>query len=412
MGESSTDIYVVAMEASGDHIGAELIDALRMLKSDIQIAGIGGARMRASGVDSRVDVASLDIVGYVEILGAIPRLSRALSQALLDIRLRQPKLVVLIDAWGFSISLAKRIRRAFPNIQLVKYVGPQVWGSRPGRALKIAQNFDVLLAVSQLEAPFYENLPIDFHYVGYPALSRQRRGDRAGFRERYGIAHDAPLLALLPGSRRQEIQRLIGIFMQTAEGLLESLPDLHCVCLTPTSTHKILAKRFRNWPVPVTLISDGDDKADLLAASDVGLMCSGTITTEAALQLLPGIVTYRLDPLTYQLAKRFLFRGRYITMVNIAADRPIMRELIQGDCTPQIIIPHLRALLSSPALRQEQILAQIEALKRMGLDRSEPAHTLAANILVERLALQHHAEKWKPVFGRSDATKEEIEPIR
>lgn len=378
------DLFILALEPSGDRIGAELIEALKSRSPDLAIAGIGGDAMAVSGVAAPFAPVDLAIVGYWEALRALPRVRRALRLYADHILSLRPSALVLIDSWGFTIRLAKEVRRRAPGIRLIKYVGPQVWATRAGRARKLAAAFDHLLAVSALEAPYYKDLPMDFTLVGHPVLGRAQKGDGAGFRARFGIAPEDPLLVILPGSRPTEIDRLAPVFARTAVLLAAQIPGLRILALAAHGMAARIRARFSEAGVDIPLVPDGADKADLLRAGTAALACSGTVVVESTLQDLPVVAAYRLDWATYHLGKHFLYKKKYITLANIAADAPIITERIQADCRPEILAHDLLPLLTEPSHAERQREAQRAALGLMGLE-GPPAHERAAEAILRDL---------------------------
>lgn len=380
-------LFVLALEASGDRIGAELADALRRHRPDLAIDGIGGPEMARRGLAPPFRPADLAIVGYWEALAALPRLDRALRLYVDHILARPPTALVLIDSWGFNIRLAKKIRARAPEIRLIKYVGPQVWATRAGRAPKLAAAFDHLLAVSALETPFYAGLPIEFTLVGHPLPGYTRAPDAEGFRARHGIAPGGPLLVVLPGSRPTEIDRLAPIFARATLLLQAQIPGLRILALATTGKEDRIRARFAEAGADIPLIPDGEDKPDLLRAGTAGLACSGTVVVECTREDLPVVAAYRLDWATYRLARHFLYKPKFITLPNIAANAPVIPERIQGECRPEILAADLFPLLTQPARAHAQRTAQRAALAKMGID-GPPAHERAAEAILRDLEMR------------------------
>lgn len=386
------DLFILALEASGDRVGAELIDSLYGMRPDLAITGIGGAEMAARGIAPPFAPVDLAIVGYLEALKALPRVRRALRLYLDHVLALRTKAAVLIDSWGFTIRIAKELRRRAPEIRLIKYIGPQVWATRAGRAHKLAAVFDHLLAVSALETPFYAGLPMDFTLVGHPVLGRSRPGDDAGFRTRQGISPDAPLLVVLPGSRLAEIDRLAPVFARAASLLTAQIPDLRVLALAARGMEDRLGARFSEAGADIPLVTDEGAKADLLRAGNAGLACSGTVVAESMLQDLPVVAAYRVDWPTYQLARHVLYKEKYITLANIAVDAPVITERIQHECRPEILAADLFPLLTRPEMADRQRQAQREALAMMGLE-GPPAHERAAKAILSDLGkMQERAQ--------------------
>lgn len=385
-------VMLVAGEASGDQLGASLARALRTELGDrVRFVGVGGAAMAGEGVDSPFDIAQLSVLGLVEGLMAYRRVLRLANETVALAVRERPDVAVLIDSWGFTLRVAQRLRKALPDLALVKYVAPQVWASRPGRAKTLAQSVDHLLSINSLDFDHFAPLDLPTTFVGNPALAREPVGaDPARLRERIGAAPDDPILLIAPGSRPSEIARLGEPFADAARRLKATHPRLRVVIpVSPT-----VAGQIRDWakslPADTTLIEDDVGKVDAMSAATVALACSGTVTTELALAGCPMVVGYRVGELTYLILKR-LMTARFITLFNLAAGAEIAPELLQQDCTGPKLAAALAARLDDPALRQRQVEQQnaaLDAMGRGGPDPSELAARAILRVLVERGRLQ------------------------
>lgn len=392
MSERPLTVMLVAGEASGDQLGASLARALRAELGDrVRFVGVGGAAMAAEGIDSPFDIAQLSVLGLIEGLKAYPRVVRLVRETVALAVAERPDVAVLIDSWGFTLRVAQRLRKTLPDLALVKYVAPQVWASRPGRAKTLAKSVDHLLSINSLDASHFAPLDLPTTFVGNPALAREPVGaDPARLRERIGAAPDDPILLIAPGSRPSEIARLGTPFAEAARILKASHPRLHTVVpVSPT-----VAEQTREWaktlPTDTTLIEDEPGKLDAMSAATVALACSGTVTTELALAGCPMVVGYRVGALTYLILKR-LMTARFITLFNLAAGEEIAPELVQQDCTGPRLAAALARRLDDPALCQRQVERQNAALAAMGRGGPDPsglAGKAILHILTERGRLQ------------------------
>jgi lipid-A-disaccharide synthase len=373
---------LVAGEASGDQLGAALAQALRhRLGGAVRFVGVGGSAMAAEGVRSPFDIAQLSILGIFEGLRAYRRVIRLADETAALAASEQPDVAVLIDSWGYTLRVAQRLRRVRPGMPIIKYVGPQVWASRPGRARVLAGAVDHLLAIHSFDAPHFEAAGLPTTFVGNPALSRdfsQADGDR--FRRSARIAHDAPLLLVAPGSRPSEVARLAEPFAEALERLHADVPDLQVVVPVAETVAEQVRTAVARWPSRAHLVIDPADRADAMKAADVALACSGTLTTELALAGCPVVVAYRLGALTHAVLKRII-RTPYVTLFNIAAGREIAPELIQHDCTGPKLAAAVAQRLADPDLRAAQQKAQFDALDRMGRGGPDPSEAAAAAVL-------------------------------
>jgi lipid-A-disaccharide synthase len=383
-----TTVLVTALEASGDALGAGLMAALRRrLGPGVRFIGAGGPAMAAEGLASAFDIAELSVVGLIEGLLAYRRADRRARQ-LAELAVREKAdIAVLIDSWGFSYLLGRRLRATAPRLPLVKYVAPQAWATRPGRAKALARTFDRLLSIIAFEVPLFEAAGIPTTFVGHPSLAQDvLRGDGARLRARIGAGADDPVLLILPGSRASEVRRLAPPFEAAVALLKQDRPDLHVVVAPASTVVAMVTARAAGWPFRAHLISDAEGRRDAMAGADVALACSGTVTTELAVAGCPMIVAYRLGALGYQIAKRIV-RTRFITLINIAADAAVAPEMIQDDCTGPKLARELAKRLDDPELRAAQALAQTKALEGLG-GRGPPPSGRAADSVVEMLSLR------------------------
>jgi lipid-A-disaccharide synthase len=376
-------IMLVAAEASGDSLGAGLMQALRRRLGDrVRFVGVGGTKMAAQGLRSPFDIAELSILGWAEGLKAYPRvIARADETAALAARER-PDAAVLIDSWGFTMRVAQRLRRQDPKLKLVKYVGPQVWASRPRRARTLARSVDHLLSILAFDAPYFEAEGLTVTAVGNPALTRDySKIDPLWLRRTLGAAPDEPILLVLPGSRRSEIARLMGPFGDAVARLKASHPRLHVVLALAETVAEEARTAADAWPVKPYLIEGEAARLSAMRGATVALACSGTVTTELAMAGCPMVVAYRIGALTYALLKRAV-TTRWATLINIAAQRWIAPELLQADCTGLALAKAVAERLDDEALRLRQIADQTEALAKLGpLGGPDPSERAAEAVI-------------------------------
>lgn len=372
---------LVAAEASGDALGAGLAAALkRRLGDGVRFVGVGGARMTAEGVASPFDIAELSILGWIEGLKAYGRVKRRVAETAALAARERPDVVVLIDSWGFTIRVAKAIRAAAPQTPLVKYVGPQVWASRPGRAKTLAAAVDHLLALYAFDAPWFEREGLKTTVVGSQALHvDMSAADPEGFRRARGIPEDAPLLLVLPGSRPAEIRLMTTVYEGAVTRLLAETPSLAVAVVAASTVADDVSTRIAAWPFRVHLVSEAD-KYSAMKAATVALATSGTVSTELALAGTPMVIGYRFGFVSYAIMKPF-FTGKYATLFNHAADAEIARELIQAAATPEKMAAEVGRLLADPAARAAQTAQQTAALDLMGRGGGNPSDVAADAVL-------------------------------
>lgn len=380
-------IYLVAAERSGDHLGAALMRALkRQAGEDVRFAGIGGRAMAEEGVVSAIDISDLSIFGWIDGLLAYKRVKAAVAASVADILEKKPDAVVLIDSWGYTLRVAQGVRAADPSIRLIKYVGPQVFATRPGRAATLAATVDRLLTILSFDAPFYERHGLPVSFVGNPTLERLEPGDGPAFRTRHGLAGEAPVLAVLFGSRASEVRRLYGPFAGAVARLRMLYPDLQIVIPLADPVEADLRARIEaDDRYTGAVLVEESEKADAFAAADVALACSGTVVTELATAGVPTVTSYKLGWITWALARAFnLMKSKYISLVNIAADEEIVPEIIQLSATGSRLSRAVSALLDDPDRRRRLSARLAETTAKMR--GSGRASERAAEAVLETLS--------------------------
>jgi lipid-A-disaccharide synthase len=360
-------IWMLAGEASGDILGYRLMQSLKAARPDLRFAGIGGPRMESAGFVSLFPMRELAVMGLAEILPRLRSLSRRLDEAVADIGSKRPDLVVTIDSPGFALRLLARIRPL--GIRRVHYVAPQVWAWREKRVRKFPGLWEELLCLLPFEEAFFARHGLPVRFVGHPVLqSDADQGDGARFRAAHGIAADAPVVVLMPGSRRTEAPRLLPVFGQTIALLARDFPGLVPVIPSSPAVAEVVAQAVQRWAVKPIVLTGVDEKHDAYAAAGAALTKSGTSTLELALARVPMAVTYRVNPISAALARR-LIRVRHVAMVNLLAGREIVPELLQQDCRPE----RLRAVVGRLLLDQKAAEAQRAAFAEVMASLAAPA---------------------------------------
>ncbi len=384
-------IMLVCGEPSGDQLGAELMAGLRTLGGDtIRIIGVGGTAMTAQGLKSLYPLDATAVMGLREVVPRIPEILRRVRIAADYALATRPDALVCIDSPDFTHRIARAVKRRDPSIRTVNYVAPQVWASRPYRAKKMARFFDLVLALLPFEVPFFEAHGVHAAFVGHPVIERAARmtgGD--ALRARLGIATDAPLLVVLPGSRMSEVTLLLPVFRDAVAKLAQSVPKLVCVLPTVPNVSAKVREGTANWPTPLHILEGDNDKFASFDAADVALAASGTVTTELALSKTPMVVGYKLGWLTYALARPFIV-AKFATLVNILLDREAVPEFIQEQCTPDTLVAALLPLFRDPAARDAQTGALKDAVHELGGDDEPPSLRAARTLLA--FARQKRAE--------------------
>lgn len=343
-------IFLVAGEESGDAHGADLIAALRARLPDLDCEGLGGQKMAAAGMRLRYDLAADAIMGFTEVLRRLPALRRLMRDTENRLATWRPDALVLIDYPGFNIRLAQRAHAL--GIPVVYYISPQVWAWKQGRLHTLARCVDKMLVIFPFEEALYRNAGVDCVYVGHPLIERT-----ASYTPRRSFQGE-PVIGLLPGSRAQEIARLLPPLLDTAREIMKHHPNAHfvCPCVNEARAAQIrqLARDF-----PLELCVGG--MYDVLAAARFCMVASGTATLETALFGVPFVIVYRVGTVNYALA-RMLINIRHIGIVNIIAEREIVPEFIQHRAASVQLLPvALELLADSP--RRARMIADLAALR-------------------------------------------------
>ncbi len=373
-------IYLIAGEPSGDHIGAKIMAGLRgATRGNVRFAGIGGDRMTEQGLASLVPMSELAVMGLIEVLPHAITLLNRIRQTVLDIRKRRPAIVVTIDSSSFNWRVAHRLRAAGDTVKLVHVVAPMVWAWRPHRATEIARWYDRLLVLLPFEPPYFEKVGLATTFIGHPVVeSGADQGVGAAFRTHHDVATDAPLLTVLPGSRRGEVRRLLPAFGAAVAVLRQRYPNLRVAI--PTMRHVEPEIRAARWQTAPIVVATEVEKYDAFAASNAALAASGTVALELAMARVPSVIAYRINPLTHAIARRMV-KIKYANLVNLLLDRPAVPELIQGDCTPERLAASVSRLLDDAGARAAQIAAYDAALGMLGQGGEAPSRRAAQEIL-------------------------------
>jgi lipid-A-disaccharide synthase len=338
--------------------------------------------MTREGLKSLYSLDATAVMGLREVLPAIPRILARVREAADYAVSIHPDALVVIDSPDFTHRIARAVKKRDPTIKTVNYVAPQVWASRAYRAKAMARYFDLILALFPFEVPFFQKYGLKAAFVGHPVIERRARmtgGEK--FRAERGIGMDAPLLALLPGSRTSEIRFIFPLFRQAVTLLASRIPGL--VTVLPTVPHVAAKAReaAKDWPTPLHILGDETDKFAAFDAADVALAASGTVTAELALARTPMVVAYRVGGLTYALAHR-LMTVPYMTLINIMLERRAVPEFKQYEAVPETLAAEVEKLFRDPAARAAQTEAMNEFARALGEGGKAPS-VRAAKILLD-----------------------------
>lgn len=347
-------IALIAGEASGDQLGAELMQRIREHHSDVQFEGVSGPRMREAGCRSIGDIEELSLMGIAEVLRHVPRLLKLRRDLVNYLREDRPDVVIGIDNPDFNLGLERRLRAS--GIPTAHYVSPTVWAWRPKRIHTVARAADRVFCIYPFEPELYRAVDMPADFVGHPLARKIHRPmSRQSARQVLGLSEEETIIALLPGSRVSEIRRLGSLFLQTADALRERVPGLRFVIpAAGTACESAIAglPELTRLDLPVELLSRGGART-AIAASNAVLCASGTASLETMLLERPAVVAYRISPVSHALLKGLgLIRSRHFAMPNILAGETLMPEFMQNDARPEPMADALQELLTDRTRRR------------------------------------------------------------
>ncbi len=377
-------VYLIAGEPSGDLLASRLMRALKdKTGGKIRFEGVGGETMAEQGFHSLFDSSELAVMGLAEVIPSIPRIMRRINETVADIVAKKPDAVVTVDSWSFSARVNKKLKALNTGIPQIHYVAPQVWAWKKRRAKTCGRYIDRLLALLPYEPRYFEPYGLKTDFIGHPVVEGgAAKGDGNGFRARYGISEKAPLLCVLPGSRRSEIKYLLPVFKETVAILARKYPDMRLVVPSVVTVEKTVREAVSDWALPVEVVSGEAARYDAFAASSAALAASGTVALELAMARVPYTVTYKMNPVSTFLAHR-LVSGKFVNLVNILADREIVREYILENCRPALLAAEIERLLDNESYRNAEVEAAFDVLKTLGAAGDETPSGKAADVVLE-----------------------------
>jgi lipid-A-disaccharide synthase len=346
---------MVAGEASGDTLGAHLVEALSEALPGAHFTGIGGPKMQAAGFQSWYPAETLAVRGYVEVLRHLPEILRVRRELLRRLLAEPPDLFVGVDAPDFNLGLEEKLRGK--GVRTVQYVAPQVWAWRSRRMHQLRRAADRVLSLFPFEVPLLEQAGVAVSFVGHPLADLlPEQPDRQGAREQFRLSSAHTVVALLPGSRVSEVDYMGELFIRTAQLIHRQLRNVHfLVPLQSRPTRSLFEERLYRLEaqdLPLTILFGHAHMA--MTAADSVLLASGTASLEAALLKRPMVVTYRLSPMTYALIKRRGYQLPYVSLPNILAGGFVVPEILQEDATPDILAQAVINQLGDKIARQAQ----------------------------------------------------------
>ena len=374
-------LFLIAGEPSGDRLGAALMIGLKALSPAVEFAGIGGPLMQAQGMQSLFPMEELSIMGIAEVLPKYFALKRRIAQSAAAALAYSPAAMITIDSPDFCLRVAQIVKSSRPSFRTIHYVAPSVWAWRPGRAAKMAKVIDHVMALLPFEPPFMTAAGMSCDFVGHPVVSEPvaTPAEARAFRRAHDIAPDAPLIAILPGSRKGEITRLAPQFGEVARNLIANHPTARFLIQTVQSQSALVHGLTQHWPgKPVYLDAPSPmDRAAAFTAANVALAASGTVSLELAAQSCPMVIAYDLNRLTYWLMRKMALIDT-VTLVNLVTETRTVPEFLGERCRADLITPAILQLLDN---HRDQIGAMRQTMKLLGQGDASPGMRAARSVL-------------------------------
>lgn len=376
-------VFLIAGEASGDKLGAALMEGLKTLVPHVEFRGVGGDLMGGQGLVSQFPMHELSVMGIAEVAPKYFHLKRRIREVAEAALAWQPDVIISIDSPDFCLRVAK-IVKASADIPTVHYVAPSVWAWREGRAAKMAKHIDHVLALLPFEPPYMQAAGMTCDFVGHPVVAEvlATEDEIAAFSETYHITPDQKIMLLLPGSRMGEVTRMLPVLREVAEALSTDHPDLRFLLpAAPGPVSDLIYSETESWPTGAApLVIDPSDKAAKRAAfarADLALAASGTVSLELAANDTPMVIAYDMNWLSRRLIKRLL-KIDTVTLVNLVSETRAVPEFLGENCIPAMIIPAVEALLKDPTVQKE---AMSLTMTRLGLGAEAPGQRAARSVL-------------------------------
>lgn len=363
--------FFIVGEASGDVLGAKMMAEIKAKVDGAQFVGVGGNLMKKEGLKSLFDMNELAVMGIFEVIPHIFKILGRIKQVTAEILRQKPDYVITIDSPDFCFRVMKKLEKC-SDFKKIHVVAPSVWAYREGRARKIAKLYDLLLTLLPFEPPYFTKYGLKTQFIGHPIVEKRpsfakKRQISSNFRKKHGFYEKDRIIYITPGSRISEVSRIFADFVAGVNLLKNKVENLAVVIAVTDKTKDLVKEMAKELQVKYVVI-DKAKKDEALLSSNVALAKSGTNTVENSLYKLPMVIGYKLNFLTYILAK-ILVKIRFANLVNLILNEEVIPELLQYDCNGKKIAYELQKLFKNPDLAQKQIEKSEEALKIMGMGR-------------------------------------------
>ncbi len=382
-------IYLVAGEPSGDMLGARLMHAMKKLAPETEFAGVGGENMEKEGLTSLFDITDLAVMGLAEVIPSIPKVLRHIKETVEDIAAKKPDVVVTIDSWSFSERVHKALRKKGIKVLQMHYVAPQVWAWKKGRAKTMYKYIDRLLTLFPNEPAYFTPHHLEADCVGHPVIENPLI---SGELQPSGNidTKDKRLILILPGSRHNEVEKLLPTFVDATKELDKRYNDLLYVLPTVKTVEQRVERILTEKDVHnIQILHGREEKAEAMLKATAAIAASGTVSLELAMMKIPHIIAYKVAPLTAWLA-RHLLKIKSVNLPNILLDESVVPELLQEDCNAKKIADTIGNYLDNAAARREFEQKMDKLCQVMGVGELKPSEK-AAKIIFATIEARHKA---------------------
>ncbi len=382
-------IYLIAGEPSGDLLGSRLMRALKkQTNGEVEFYGVGGDTMEREGLKPLFDISDLAVMGLWEVIPSIPKILKHIKNTVADIQKVKPDVVVTIDSWSFSARIHKALRKQKLGIPQVHYVAPQVWAWKKKRARTMYKYIDRLLTLFPYEPKYFTpyHLPTDF--IGHPVIESDAvRANAQDFYKKFDIPQDKKIMTILPGSRKNEVSRLLPVFLEAAEKIYQEHPEFYFVLPTVKTVSEMVKKSIGETQLPLIVTETETDRYNAFKASTAAIAASGTVALELAILDVPHIIGYKVAPLSAWLAKKFL-KIEFVNLSNILLGREIIPELLQERCIAINIRTYIEQILRHGELYEKQMEGFKKVREVLGFGQHTPSEN-AARVILSTIEEKH-----------------------
>lgn len=374
--------YLIAGEPSGDALGARLMEALRRKDNNAEFFGIGGDSMKVQGLTSLFDISELAVMGIAEVIPSIPKILTRIKQTVEDIRQIKPDAVITVDSWSFCARIHKKIRKLNLHIPQIHYVAPQVWAWKKKRARTMYKYIDLLLTLFPNEPQYFTPYNLKTVFVGHPVIESNivNAQEKGIFKKQHNLPENCRIMLVLPGSRHNEVQRLLPDFLEVVRKVHENYADFVFVLPTVSTVANRVKHLVADSQLPILVVEGEQERRNAFQDAEVAVAASGTVALELAIVEIPHIVAYKVPKLTEFLVKH-LIHIRFINLTNILLNREVVPELLQQNCNPENILSYVQQFLNKQPLYHLQKNGFEELRKVLGMGVQTPSDNAAEAIL-------------------------------